>query len=610
MRFAYIDSQGSEINIPSVDALAVRIELGAIGPETALYDAQADRWGPAASHEIFHALARDVSGEAFLVPSPPGPDPRPESGASVEAPAGPALDTSGQSVPSRPAAPTAADLGLTLVPVEPTSGTGTGSAGGTDRGKRVRPPPPEAPDGSDLRFELAPPASASQGGEPEQSAPSAPTDAHGEVFERPLPFSSRDPRDGPADPGEAAFDFGMPPAGAPLDMVEGDASSRPPGGPARASDDPFAGPFGLEQPLSFGAEGAAEPGFGGGLELEPPMSDFDPSAPPAWMEQNGPGRGGFSLGDEPVLDFQEGAVAGSVSSSGAAGGLAPGREEARLGSERGAPPPRSPSRAAPSRSGPRRPTHRRSARGPLLAALTLVLLGVGGWYGWNLFVARDAPPTERPAVVIPSIPDALETPMREFADRAVVGMYAAIEGTVLGPDALAAPSDEWLAGIYLGNASRYDDVERFWQAIGAFADRLRADETRAFHEAYVALVAASDFDPEAAALMTERADSGFMATRGARLESYGLLRSLADAALALHDYLTLHEADIAYTPARGFGGNPVEEAVPATAAIGREMWDRVGAITTALDRLGTLDRVTRDRLATVLLARIQAVGIE
>ena len=42
MRFAYIDSNGNEVPIPSVDALALRIELGAITEETELYDAQAD----------------------------------------------------------------------------------------------------------------------------------------------------------------------------------------------------------------------------------------------------------------------------------------------------------------------------------------------------------------------------------------------------------------------------------------------------------------------------------------------------------------------------------------------------------------------------------------
>ncbi|HKJ03835.1 MAG TPA: hypothetical protein VJ997_15315, partial [Longimicrobiales bacterium] len=72
MRFAYIDSQGNEVTIPSVDALALRIELGAIGPDTDLYDAQADRWGPAQSHEIFHTLSRDVGGDGgFVAPPPP-----------------------------------------------------------------------------------------------------------------------------------------------------------------------------------------------------------------------------------------------------------------------------------------------------------------------------------------------------------------------------------------------------------------------------------------------------------------------------------------------------------------------------------------------------------
>jgi len=567
MRFAYIDSQGSEITIPSVDALAVRIELGAIGPETALYDAQADRWGPAASHEIFNTLTRDVSGESFLVPSPPEPDPEPEADAAAGARSGQGADTPRPSAPPRPAPPTVADLGLTLAPLEP-------PAGG-----RVRPPPPEAPDGSGLPFDLTLPEPASPGDEP-------------------------------ADFGEAAFDFGMPPPAAPLDMAGGDASTRPSAESDGPGDDPFAGPFGLEQPLSFGSEGPAEPAFGGGLELEPPMSDFDPSSPPAWMEQDGPVGSKFSLGDDPVLDFRSGAREAEEGPVGGRRGFEPDRDEPLAGAVGDGTQARAQARPAPSRSGPRRPTKKRSGRGPLLAAFTLVLIGIGGWYGWNLFMGRDATPVERPAVVIPFIPDELDGPMREFADRAIVGMYAAIEGAVFGPDALAAPNEEWLAGIYLGNASRYDDVERFWRAIGAFADQLREDETRAFHEAYVAIVDASDFDPQAAALMTERADSGFMATRSARLESYSLLRSLSDAALALHDYLALHEADISFTPARGFGGNPVEEAVPATAEIGREMWNRVGAITTALDRLGTLDRVTRDRLSTVLLARIQAVGIE
>src|SRR5687768_7009376 len=75
MRFAYIDSHGNEVPIPSVDALALRIELGAIGPETQLYDAQADHWGPASTHEIFHTLSRDAQTDEFVAPPPVAPPP-------------------------------------------------------------------------------------------------------------------------------------------------------------------------------------------------------------------------------------------------------------------------------------------------------------------------------------------------------------------------------------------------------------------------------------------------------------------------------------------------------------------------------------------------------
>ncbi|MEQ1855483.1 MAG: hypothetical protein ABL963_03380, partial [Longimicrobiales bacterium] len=90
MRFAYIDSHGNEVPIPSVDALALRIELGAIGPDTQLYDAQAAQWGPASSHEIFHSLARDSKSDGFVAPPPVAPPPPPPPPApAAKAPAKP-----------------------------------------------------------------------------------------------------------------------------------------------------------------------------------------------------------------------------------------------------------------------------------------------------------------------------------------------------------------------------------------------------------------------------------------------------------------------------------------------------------------------------------------
>lgn len=62
MRFAYIDSQRKEVAIPGVDALRLRIELGAIGDETMFYDSSADRWARASEHEIFRTLKRELAG--------------------------------------------------------------------------------------------------------------------------------------------------------------------------------------------------------------------------------------------------------------------------------------------------------------------------------------------------------------------------------------------------------------------------------------------------------------------------------------------------------------------------------------------------------------------
>jgi hypothetical protein len=131
MRFAYIDSGGNEVPIPSVDALALRIELGAVGPDTQLYDAQADHWGPAHTHEIFHTLSRETGQDGFVPPPPavvPTPPPPAPSAAPSARPASP-------EPPKKPAKPTpkveksvpgsALDLGLTLADPPPESPAAT-----------------------------------------------------------------------------------------------------------------------------------------------------------------------------------------------------------------------------------------------------------------------------------------------------------------------------------------------------------------------------------------------------------------------------------------------------------------------------------------------------
>lgn len=539
MRFAYIDSQGNEVAIPSVDALALRIELGAIGPDTELFDAQSDRWGRADSHEIYHTLARDVSGETFLVPTPPpAPDEPSEDEPSED---GPSEDEPSKDVEDEPAAPveptlptSAADLGLTLAP-------GADDDEGAESESPESSAPSEPTHFGEMRLDLAPDHSTS-----EEEPDAAPEDAFDEV---PLSY----------DP---------------------------------TSDDGLD----LEPSLDFGAHGSDADEFGGGLDLEPPMSDFDPTAPPAWMEQEGPGG---TADDDGVMDFSTDVDDDDDGRSAAPDGSGP-----RPNVE---PTPAAPPR--PSRPPPRRrPTRRRWAK-PVMFLLALVALGAVGLFGWQQLGDRLAPPPPRPPVVIPVIPAELEAPMREIADQALVAMFEQIGSRAFGEDAPEAPAEEWLAGIYLGNASDFESVRSFWAGYRSFADRLRDEEFQTFHDAYVALADSSGVEADVVPMLVERADSGFLAARDARVETYELLGSLTDAALALHNFLLLNEADIVYTPARGFSGNPIEEVVPATEEIGDRMWDLVEDITNALDRLGTLDRVTRDRLDNVMLARIREVGI-
>jgi hypothetical protein len=557
MRFAYIDSQGNEVPIPSLDALALRIELGAIDSTTKLYDAHAERWGPAESHEIFHTLSRDAAGQTSvgppLVPSDPvGP---PESHAETDARgSAPAPDVE---------LPSSAGFDLTPLPV--------------DAAKGGSPHPVET-----LRLDLAPPpGAATKPGNSSEGSPDKPV-------EIPVP-DSPDMESGRGALEPPVADLARP-RSTDRSTVEADSGLE------------------LDAPFEFATEEVDSVGFGSVLDLEPPMSSFDPADPPTWMEQDSPSAYAREEGGEPVLEFSRAPFGDH-----GAGSETPPAPPAPLEFGRAAHPafaPPAPSRNGPPRTGPARPaTRSRSPGRPVLLLLVPALIGTGGWYGYRTLEGRPAPPPASTEAVMPVVPAALEEPMRTLAGAAIEEMYEQIRDGSYVPGSPSEPSEDWLAGVYLGNASRFGDIQAFWAGVATFADLLRDEELQRFHDAYRVLADAEGLDDGMPALLTERADAGFLATRDARLRVYGQLNTLAAAALALHGFLLEHEAEIAYTPAIGFAGNPVEEAVPATSEIGDRMWDLVENITSALDALGALDRVSRDRLEKVVHDRILEVGI-
>jgi len=251
--------------------------------------------------------------------------------------------------------------------------------------------------------------------------------------------------------------------------------------------------------------------------------------------------------------------------------------------------------------------------GAFAGVLLLAALGLGGWYGWNAYRARegDRGPASLPEVTIPEISAGLRPRMNALGQAALAGTIAQLESDLVSARLPAAPRRDWLAGVYLANASRYPDIKRYWIAVDSFVDHVRETDTRTFHERYLAALDSARIRGDTARMLLERADSGFLATREARIAAYNQMDDLVNAALDLHQFLLDNEADISYEPAAGgLSRDPVLEAVPSSEALGDRMWGMVDRITSALDSLGTLDKVTTERLFGILFQRIRSAGFE
>ena len=600
MRFAYIDSQGNEVTIPSVDALALRIELGAIGPDTELYDAQADRWGPAQTHEIFHTLSRDTGGTgAFVAPPPPMAPPQEEA---------PPPEVPAPLEPHRPTAPPPhlRDEFMSLDELAPgPEPEGDGAAFDLSMPMAGEGPATGEPPGPD--FTLAPPLAGGAGGFglDLDLAPAAPPAAK-------TPGAAQPPAD------EPALDFSRPaepePPKKPKKAAEEAPASFDFGGGLELAPDPFAAPEPSSSPPAMDFSPGSAVG-GSTMDIEQPMSALTSDAPPAWMREEPPPKAEPEP-DDGALDLSrrkpadEGVSPPRRRSAGAAAAAASGATEGEPESEQ--PKERAQPRTRPS---PPKRTRSRSLTPLILGVVVVAVVGAGGFFGWKAFQAKRsaaaaaAAAPALPAVVIPSIPAELLPRMRDLGELALGDMIAELGAMQAASSIPAEPNRDWLAGIYLADASRFGDVQLFWEGISAFLGEVRASDTRVFHERYQARLAEAGVAADTAAILLERADSGFLSTREDRFEAYALMDDLVNAALDLHEFLLLNEARIAYTPAAGgVSRDPVLEAVPETKALGEEMWDRVDRITAALDAMGTLDKVTTERLTAVLFDRIRRAG--
>jgi hypothetical protein len=200
--------------------------------------------------------------------------------------------------------------------------------------------------------------------------------------------------------------------------------------------------------------------------------------------------------------------------------------------------------------------------------------------------------------------------MRELAEGAVAAAIAEVDATTRVDGAPTEPDQRWLGGNYLANASQFESIEAFWRSIGALLDGVRAADWSLYHDRLVEGAQAAGLAAADAAAIVERADSGFAFATRARAEVYATLDGVVDAALALHQYLVENDANIDYRPASTSTADPILEAVPSSTAIGDRMLELVDGVTEGLSDMGSLDRVTRERLVTALTGRLQEVGIQ
>lgn len=592
MRFAYIDSQGKEVGIPTVEALQLRIELGAITEETIFYDASKDRWDPAGEHEIFRTLSREIRERGQEGPRPPTP--RVER--TTRTPRSPAEPDD----PRRTVDPLDSEpdpLGDTAEPGEvgwveaELEDLAESDVGSSER----RGPPADA--GGEWDVDLGDFGS---------------LDLAPDLADAGAPDRTRDEPaagDEPGSPGEDAGAGEVPEDSEAPDVVDLPAGAAdPPDFPAATDDLKLERPFGEEH------EGGGSVLADEELELETPLAEAEPPRAGPWDDREMAGADEDHdppAPPEPAPSSAAGEDRGPAGGTGAApsGGA---EERSRLGrpdpyDRRVQPPP-----GEGPRRRPRRPPRRRSGPSPRVlagAAAVVVAAGVGGWWVWSASGA-GSDPTEAEAVpAVPELPPELESLVGPVAASAYGDMLDSLRAMAAGFDLPAEPNPDWLAGVYLANADAYPDVAAYWEAFRRYLDRVRSVDEDMFMDAFGARLDASGIPAGDRDTVTVRVRAGFQASAGDRAAVYDQLASLIQAATELHQFLVANGSNIAYEPAAGLSRDPVTEAIPSTQALGDEMWERVGRIPTALDALGTLDRVTTERILDVFFRRLESTGI-
>ncbi len=570
MRFQYVDRSGRKVEVQSLEGLAARLELGAITPETMLYDAVADRWAPAAEHEFFRSLVRPAGRDAALPVTPPGLVPSPEEvepvvegGGTDQDPdplgaKGPGSDRPSDDLPPADESP----------PEEP--GGDTPNAEGSDGESVYRGPEPQAqasfaeirdgtgagpnalfglldlndapevpdPFGAELDLDVLPDVDTPPGdggGEVEAAPPGVDTPVEDPTLDEPLPADILPPPEAPAPP--------IPP------RVEG------PGPRVLSLDDLGAGGDGPG--AGSPAEGAGGPGGSGVEESGGREGDwrYVPGGPPP-----PPLKGVEVPGEEDEPYFR----ATRSSPATLAGGGDPGRRTADL-----------------------LPVLR---TGGIALVLAVVVWFVGArWGPW-------ADPRDR-------VPAELQAPFGTAWSGAYGDLLQTFDAMGRARPLAERPGRDWLEGVYLAFASRYPAEGEYWSGLGALVRDFRLSEDSLFAARVRSRLEAQGLPDGDRELLFREALRRFEESRPARVRVYAQAEGIAAAAAELHGLLVQHEEEILYEPftVSGVSRDPVIEAVPTNRPLAETMWSLIDRVTRGLQDMDAIMGVsTRSFVDAVL----------
>lgn len=610
MRFAYIDSKGKEIELEGVEALALRVELGAITETTRLYDASEDRWAPASEHPIFQTLASKLSGGAAdggaasapaEAPSPkkkakPGP-PAPKKKAGPPTPKAKKAQKK-EEAPKEKASKEEAQAPEPELPAATEAFMGAGL-----EDAEVEVVEPSLPDAEEpVSFaDVHPDAEEAEEAAAPEEAAGADEDAFGfgmelDLVEDPAP-APEEPAAEPAAEGEeaepAGFDFGS--------------------GPIEFEEPPEPEEPSREEPPTEAATPSAE--GGGGLALEGALdwAGLDQSAGQA--SQEAPDREDM-FGPEAPRERAEGAPAGEAAEERyePSPGVATEREEAPVKRKSSAP---RPSHWDDRRGG----GEEKGSKAKILIPLILVLAaaGAGGYfYLQSSGGARVDPTPTAQLPPAPGIPGDLRPAVAELGGPAIVTLLALVDSARVERGLAGGPGEDWLKGAYFANASQYPEVAAYWEGIRSFVADLRESDDELFRRAYQSRIAQAVAGPEDgegggelpqiseedADVILERGAWEFLAA-SAEEPGFRAIDSLAVSALALHQLLERRESDIhrdAGTAA--LEADPILEVEVADEELRREMNTRLDGVLRAVAETDAPAPLTTRGMMRALYERI------